>query len=229
MIKIDKNFVKQYLQNDYIMQMLENNSCSKFVCDEWLQHQPTKRAIYSKLYGDLLDKNGIPKKVLDIGGGLSSIAIKLLARKHYYELLDILTYDTSMLKKISGCINLIQSDWYKFSTFNKKYDIIIANDLFPNVDQRLELFIKKFLYSTKELRLSLTYYNNDNFYKTKRVDAEEVLYYLAWNQNQLKSVLEKFLPYIVDVNFELFNDKEVAPNYSNGRQIVLVTLRYIEK
>ena len=54
-------------------------------------------------------------------------------------------------------------DWLSFNATGQ-FDVIIANDVFPNVDQRLVLFIEKFLPATQEIRLSLTYYNELRFY-----------------------------------------------------------------
>ena len=86
-------------------------------------------------------------------------------------------------------IHWLNADWYDedFET----YDIVIANDIFPDVDQRLEIFIDKMLPKCKELRLVLTYYNEPRFYQMKRNDDSEVLTFLSWDGEILGMKLRK--------------------------------------
>lgn len=101
------------------------------------------------------------------------------------------------------------------------YDLVIANDIFPNVDQRLEIFLERFLPCTKRMRLSLTYYDKPRFYMTRRIDADEMLCMLAWNGEHVASVLKKYTAKIIDANFEIFL-RPVQSVYPNARQVCLV-------
>ena len=64
----------------------------------------------------------------------------------------------------------------------EKYDLIIANDVFPNADQR-ELFLIKSLPHCKKLRLTITIDNDENFYTAKRLDGNEILTQKRMNGN----------------------------------------------
>ena len=60
-------------------------------------------------------------------------------------------------------------DWFDLKDEN--YDIIIANDIFPNVDQRLAMFLKFFLPRCKSMRLSLAWYNLIKYFQVKITDG----------------------------------------------------------
>ena len=74
-------------------------------------------------------------------------------------------------------MNLFQTDWFNFDPKDIRYDTVVSNDLFPNVDQRLDEFIEKYIAHAREIRLSLTYYNVRKTYQVKRVDGDEVVFY----------------------------------------------------
>lgn len=116
--------------------------------------------IYSHLYGDLLKPRGLRRSILDVGGGFTALS-RLLIRQHNYHLMDILAHDPpEMLRSVEGHLGQafwISADWQAAEP--GLYDIVIANDLFPNVDQRLSLFLRKYLPICAEMRLSLNYYN----------------------------------------------------------------------
>lgn len=158
MIRVGNRTRNEYLKNDWILSLLlkdNNKDRDNLLCDQWLKNCSGKRVVYDLLYKDLFLKGN--KKVLDVGGGITSLTNKLID-KNEYMLLDILSHgnnrDIDSLS--SNC--LIKEDWY-YAAVKHSYDVVIANDLFPNVDQRLSLFIKKFLPISKEIRLSLTYYS----------------------------------------------------------------------
>src|SRR5262249_9598958 len=104
------------------------------------------------------------------------------------------------------------------------WDLVIANDLFPNVDQRLTLFLERFLPKACEVRLSLTYYNSSRFYRVKRIDADEALCMLAWDGNQVAQAL---LPYQSRITAPRFNQlsKTLSKLYANDRQVCSVSLK----
>ena len=115
-------------------------------------------------------------------------------------------------------------DWFDFCPDQRRYDVVIANDLFPNVDQRLSLFIEKFLPVTKSLRLSLTFYDTPRFYQTKRIDGDEILTMLAWDRIQTRQLLDQYKAVIVKPDFSLFEKPNVSV-YPNGRQVLILEMR----
>lgn len=127
-------------------------------------------------------------------------------------------------------INWINSDWYK-AELDSNYDVVIANDIFPDVDQRIELFIEKMLPICKELRLVLTYYNSPKFYITKRIDDSEIMTFLSWDGEITGLKLMNYKERINDTSEEdLRRMKENRKSiYNNGRQVSYIVLRgYLE-
>ena len=119
---------------------------------------------------------------------------------------------------------LIQTDWLRYAEASSDhYDIVVANDIFPNADQRLELFLKAFLPRTRELRVSLTFYNEPRYYLCRRLDADEILCMLAWDGQQTANVLSRQRHAIIEPDFSIFSAAG-ASLYTNGRRVCLVTL-----
>ena len=147
MITFSQEQLNNYLAHDWILKLImekETIGEETIRTNEWIKDMDNKRLIYSEVYGDLLrEKSG--KKVLDVGGGYNSLT-KVLAENCNYTLLDFLahggeTYIGENYKKYN--INWINSDWYTKEFENDYYDIVVANDIFPDVDQRMELFIPR--------------------------------------------------------------------------------------
>lgn len=204
---LQQNNLEQYLKSDWILKWLE--SYSKWrdrhaTTHKWLVESAPKRMIYSMLYGDLISLEG-SRGILDIGGGYCSLS-RLLAKKHIYFLIDL---------QKSG------RDWYKFNAMGT-YDIVIANDLFPNVDQRLELFLAKFLPICKEMRLSLTYFDKPHWYTLKKTEGDEILTMLAWTGRQTRRILDKYNSTQVDLDFM---ETDIPSIFPNGRQVAIVTMK----
>jgi len=211
---VNKKMLEEYCEHDRVSRALKDlgrDHSNKFQSHKWLEESVQKRMIYYNIYWDLLSTKS-NKKILDVGGGYCSLS-KLLHLNNDYTLLDIMAHDGSKVFKLKRLINLVLGDWYDFITTDKHYDIVIANDIFPNVDQRLELFLDKFLPICDEIRLSLTYYNIPRFYEVKRINADEVFHYLAWSGETLKNVLKK---YNIDVDL---TDDSIFPN---GRSVYIV-------
>ena len=218
-IKIDL-----YLKSDVVLEWLDSYSSPSdedLTCQRWLRQTPAKRFIFNAMYGDLLIGNH-PLKILDVGGGLTGMT-RILSTRHNYVLADLLAHDdlktAQAMKEHAGSDFIRAQDWATLETGS--YDLIIANDIFPNVDQRLEIFLERFLHCTKRMRLSLTYYDTPRFYMTRRVDADEMLCMLAWNGEHLASVLKKYAAQIIGANFGIFLEP-VHSVYPNGRQVCLV-------
>lgn len=204
-----KKDLDEYLKNDYILEKLKSyKEFDDFTSQQWLLDMPAKRMIYHDIYGDLLAKKN--KKILDVGGGFCGLS-KILMENHKYTLVDTMVHDDHdkiRATESQGDPFWANIDWYEFEPTGE-YDYIIANDLFPNVDQRLNLFIKKFKPFAKKMIMTLTYYDNDRFYKVKRLDADEVLTIQPWNSAITSMMLGERLP---DASGEL-------PLFNNGRYV----------
>jgi hypothetical protein len=218
--------IAEYRKDDITSRHLDLYSTptdEDLVCQRWLRESLPKRYIYQELYGSLFEP-GERVRVLDIGGGLTGLTAEL-ARRHDYYLLDLLAHDHQAdADSIAARANrdfILAHDWAQLEP--EPVDIVIANDIFPNVDQRLEMFLRRFLPNTRRMRLSLTYYDEPRAYLTRRIDADEILCMLAWNGEQLRHTLEKFSSVIVGADMDIFTR---APNsvFPNGRQVCIVEL-----
>jgi len=105
-------------------------------------------------------------------------------------------------------------DWYDFNP--DRYDVIIANDIFPNVDQRLELFLEMYLPRCVEMRLSLTYFDFPKWYRVKRVDGDEILTMLQWSKKQVLDALN---------GYTALSIVEYEGEFENRRSVLLVSLK----
>lgn len=225
----NSNDVESYLQHDWIMEILQDTlekDDIEVIMNEWLMSDVNKRMVCAEVYGDILTKMQ-NKKVLDIGGGISALT-KVLATKSEYTLLDLLAHGGEEYIKCERDlhINLKVMDWYMME-MEEDYDIIIANDIFPNVDQRLILFIEKMLPHCRELRLSLTYYNKPRFYTTKRLDGDEILTMLGYDGEIIALKLKKYLPRMIDTEEKELIDmqSDTSSIYKNGRQVAYIRMR----
>lgn len=123
-------------------------------------------------------------------------------------------------------VHFLNGDWYE-QELDEDFDIVIANDLFPDVDQRLELFIDRFIQKCKEMRLLLTFYNTPRFYTTKRVDDTEILTFLSWDGEITAMKLQKYDNYFVDTTQEEIQKMKSTREsiYRNGRQCAYLKLK----
>lgn len=205
--------LETYLKNDEIASLLKKYpECDVFACQKWLLEMPAKRLIYADVYGELLKSTG--KKILDIGGGYCALS-NILAENHDYTLVDIMAHDREIFQDMvkNSKINWVDSDWADFSP-KTKYDYIIANDLFPNVDQRLESFIKKFKDFADKIIVTLTTHEKERVYKVKRIDADEYLTMRAWNSEITALVLRETLGQ--DIKLERPEGEAI---FKNGRSV----------
>lgn len=232
MINFSQTLLDAYKKNDVVLKLLlssDDKFDQRFTSHKWLFESVSKRLIFYYMYGDLL-KSSEKKSVLDVGGGYTGITKEFVSR-HNYTLLDIMTHDSHQaLKKIEKKIKVPfweNTDWYNFKP-QKKYDLVIANDLFPNVDQRLAVFIDKFLPYTREIRISLTYYNSPRFYKVKRIDADEVFFIVPWDGAQVAQVLTPFKRYITHYKLTFFKNHSKSI-FANGRTVVMCSILNLYK
>lgn len=116
-------------------------------------------------------------------------------------------------------MHFLEHDWYGTDIDN--YDIIIANDIFPDVDQRLETMIGKMLPRCQELRVVITYYNYPRFYTTKRIDDPEIMTFLSWDGEITALKLQRFLDYSPETTDEELEyiRKNRESIYRNGRGV----------
>ncbi|MDY2699391.1 MAG: class I SAM-dependent methyltransferase [Lachnospiraceae bacterium] len=224
MIIYTKKELEKYLENDWILDLMkaESNSFQEVRTNKWLEEIDAKRMIYADVYGDILrgEQTG---KVLDVGGGIN-VLTKKLADNCQYTLLDFLAHGGNECLEAESTIHWINEDWYETTFAHKEYDIIIANDIFPDVDQRMQIFIEKALEACKELRLVITYYNNPQFYLTKRTDDSELMTFLSWDGEITALKLEKYLEQGAFTR-ELERMKtEKESIYRNGRQVAYVKI-----
>lgn len=231
MITYHKNDLEEYLKNDWILDMINNCASENektIRTNKWLFEMDNKRMIYADVYGDILrGEVGSDTSVLDVGGGINALT-KKLAENCDYHLLDFLAHGGSeYLASFSEQykIDWINDDWYQ--TNLDRYDVIIANDIFPDVDMRMELFIEKMLPVCRELRLVLTYYNQPMFYQAKRVNDSEVLTFLSWDGEITALKLEKYLDRAFDTTTQEIESikSETESIYRNGRQVSCLRLR----
>ncbi len=219
----------KYLEHDWITDMIKqciNEEEKQIRTNQWLMNMDNKRLIYADVYGDILkEKTG--KSILDVGGGYNSLT-KVLASNSQYTLLDFMAHGGGQtLQEASNKHHFtwLEKDWYKLQRM-EDYDIIIANDIFPDVDQRMELFIDKMLPHCHELRMVLTYYNTPCFYTTKRTDDSEIMTFLSWDGEITAMKLRKYLNRSnmdeTDVGFMKNNNSSI---FYNGRQVSYVIIQ----
>ncbi len=226
--KID---LDRYLVDDWIADELEKSVLGgeeSIRTNVWLKEMDNKRMIYAAVYGDILNRRKVGRRVLDVGGGYNSLTRKLAENSDYY-LLDYMCHGgQSFINEISSQyhINWINEDWYEYNP-NQKFDVVIANDIFPDVDQRMELFIDKYLPVCKELRIVVTYYNSPRFYITQRMDDSEKLTFLSWDGEITALKLKKYLSRMVDTTeteLEAMKDSKESI-YRNGRHIAYLIIK----
>jgi trans-aconitate methyltransferase len=149
-----------YLADDWVLREIQAHpEDAQFISQRWLRKLPPKRMMFADLYGDLLHTEG--KRILDIGGGFSSFS-RTLVERHDYTLVDPMldesTEHREEIKRVLGA-RWVTSDWRNFPS-EGTYDLVIANDVFPNVDRGLEEFLHT-VASRSEVRLTLTCYDRE--------------------------------------------------------------------
>ncbi|MPY73452.1 MAG: hypothetical protein GEU87_04275 [Alphaproteobacteria bacterium] len=225
---LTEDAVARFLVDDPIGALMD--ACSDegeeaLVCQRWLRDSAPKRLIFDHMYGDLLRRDK-GRRVLDVGGGVTCLT-RVLAARHCYELIDLMAHvdepevERARAQADRPYIHIV--DWYEFAP-EGHYDVVIANDLFPNVDQRLAMFLDKMLPISREVRLSLTYYPQGRFYMTRREDGDEIFCMLAWDGAMTARVLGRYVDRVVEPDLGLLT-AETRSVYPNGRQVCLAVLK----
>lgn len=217
----------KYIGDDRLWEFFKDNALEHekaLTCQQWLIDSAAKRYATSSVYGDLLESSG--RRILDVGGGLTTIQ-RALSENHDYTLVDVLAHDDKEdIQAFFGAapnIAVRKHDWLDVEPTGA-FDVVIANDLFPNVDQRVEAFIEHFLPISGEIRLTLTVYNNFRYYQTRRVNGDEILYLLAWNGDMLRPVIERYADRIDGFSASVFN-MNTDSIFPNGRHVIVVTIK----
>lgn len=224
---IDSCFVNEYAKTDWIAKAIKDSKDShaqNYKSEQWLHGSAAKRAIFHECYGDLLSTSR--KRVLDVGGGLSSFTGRF-AGEHAYTLVDPLFHhdeDISILKARYPECEFLTTDWREINN-SDRYDIVIANDVFPNVDQGIDQFIKTQMLHCAELRISITWHEKDRYYRSKRTDAEEVLTVVPWTGEQIAALLKKYERNIRDYCPEIFTSVSQSA-FPNGRSVAMVVFDF---
>ena len=197
---------------------------------EWLKQQQWKRTIAFLLYGDLLTKERLTKRILEIGGGLSCTTLAL-AQSYNYALIERATHEAPQhyqrLEEFLGKPFVTIADWIDCENHEIR-DIIIANDVFPNVDQRLYEFVEKYLPLTHELRLSVTYYEN-TAYEVERLPSHERLIVKPWGLKEvshfMRFLAEKYPEFCSHYpESELVYEDYCGTLFSNRRNIICLRM-----
>jgi len=191
----------------------------------WLDETPVKRLIFHRLYAQFLSQQGAGS-LLDVGGGLSALTPALAAGRRYL-LADPLYHETeaglAAVRQAAGALDVWKGDWFDLDP-DERFDVIVANDLFPNVDQRLGLFLEWAIPRARRIALSLSYHNAPRWYRVKRVDAEEHLTVVAVDGRRTAAMLAPYAGRIDGWDPGLF-DANPASLFPNGRQVILAEIR----
>jgi len=158
----------------------------------WLREMPWKRVVAAELVGDLLEGTR-QARVLEVGGGLSGITLRL-AQKQDYQLVELATHEDAAayrdVERQLGRSFVTIGDWAEVLDDDERFDVVVANDLFPNVDQRLDEFVDRVTRSGTELRMSLTYYE-DTAFLVERVGSGERLTVKPWGLADVSRFVER--------------------------------------
>lgn len=226
-----KHFATQdliaYCHDDWVLALLSENahgSLKHFDCHRWLKENVAKRMIFSHLYGSFFHSSNL--KILDIGGGVTGLLYDL-SKRHDYTLVDLLSHDTArhavpFLSSLG--VTHVHEDWHLSENITNFYDVLIANDIFPNVDQRLDAFLGENIPRAKKVMILLTYYNDERYYQVKRVDADETMFIKPWSGLNLMELLESKLKIKLsgpDREGFLHPEKSMYPN---GRNVSLLQI-----
>ena len=89
-----REMLQKYMEKDWILDMLvecEHEKDKNVRTHKWLKCMDNKRMIYSIVYGDFLNNKNRKQRILDVGGGYTSLTKKMLSNSDYY-LLDFMAH-----------------------------------------------------------------------------------------------------------------------------------------
>ena len=98
---------------------------------------------------------------------------------------------------------------------NKYYDVIFANDIFPNVDNRLEEFILLAKNISPNLIITITIHPDNKFYYSRIIATSETFVYVPMNKEKILMILKKFKKNVMNKSiFNFLKDKNIATKRS---------------
>lgn len=157
--------------------------------NRWLEGQAWKRVVTDWVYRPLLENPDWP--VLDVGGGLGAPVVEL-ARNPLYELVERATHEgREAYQRLEASIGrgfVRTEDWAETDAWD---GTIVANDVFPNVDQRLQRFLDRCASKATRVRASLTYYP-DLYFDVVRKPSGEHLVMKAANAELVQLAVSRF-------------------------------------
>lgn len=196
------------------------------ISNRWLVDAPWKRVIYYKLFEDILF-NKEKLSLLEVGGNISFCTL-LLCKRHCYTLLELASHEgEEHYRKLERALDkkfFIHCDWSEYEIRTEQFDLVIANDLFPNVDQRLYEFVERFIPLAKMIRLTLTYYKN-TYFTVKRVPSGELLTVKPWELEQIREFVNRYKDRIVGYSdcLEYEDLKEIV--FGNCRNVIALEIK----
>ncbi len=227
MFLITRQSFDTYMETDRLGRFLDEHEVPTDMgqtSQTWLRQHAAKRHVTESVYRDALAGSG--QTLLDVGSGLTTLQ-RVLSDRNDLRIIEKMAHDPSesVTSFLSACprLRLAEEDWHSDAT-TETYDHVIANDLFPNVDQRLSLFLSRYLPRTRRLTLSATFYQTPRFYETRRTNADEYLYYLAWDGAALDNALQPFAGQVVGYQPDVLRrfDESIFPN---GRSVAVLEFR----
>lgn len=223
---ITEAILADYLAQDRIGALLAERDApgdAGLTCQRWLLSTPPKRYSAAVLYGDLLERKGL--RILDVGGGLTGIT-RLLAERHDYTLIDLMAHDgeeaVAAFRASCAPFRLFTEDWAKAFP-DESFDVVIAADLFPNVDQRLDSFLRRATSCAGETRLSLTWHDPPRQDLVRRVHGDEIMCMVGWSGKQILQLIADYKASVVGYTTSFF-EHPPSSVYSNGRHVAFVTI-----
>jgi hypothetical protein len=225
----DPASLADYMADDWVLREMDSLPASpgyeSFMVQGWMRSMPEKRCTFSKVYSDVLkEREGL--RILDVGAGISVFTPEFIA-KHAFQMVDPLCpQDRAAIEDLSPKLPrevFFQKDWVDFPD-DRKFDLIVANDLFPNADQRLREFVEWSLPRCKALRLVLTYFVTPRSYTCMRVDYEEYITVSAWRPEWVRWTLADFAERIEGFAPEKIPEAS-SEIFKNGRSVVFVEIR----
>lgn len=187
---VTPEMLDRYVDHDPVARVLDEHSVADdadLVAQRWLRTDAAKRAVTWQVYRELLRTEGL--SVLDVGAGLSGLQ-RALGERHDYTIVDLLVHDpteaTDRFRSTAPDVDLIQSDWSVLD-IDRRFDVIVSNDLFPNVDQRLITFLEWSSRLSDRMIMSLTYFHSPKAYAARRIDGDEILHVASWSAAQIEA------------------------------------------
>lgn len=172
--------LEEYMKRDWILPELSR--VHEGLSNQALLESPAKRMIWDDVYFSWWPNNMV--SVTDIGGGWHSLHN---VRKCAYTGVDL--FDTP--GQVGPYVVYDRHDW---ADGIPEADVIIANDVFPNMDQRLAQFLEMVLPRCSRLVITLTFFNKPHpGYRCRRVDGNETITVKPWSGADVLAVVGKYL------------------------------------